>query len=264
MLAQDPWETLLCFITSSNNNIPRIHKLMEDLRSRYGDLLLTVDGGEGADPIKIHAYPTLEQLAAVKDEEFRALGFGYRAKFFVGMCELLRSADSPLDPLTLLPAGNPSPTIDDIAAALQLIPGVGRKVADCVALFSLGLKAADVVPVDTHIFQMAARWEPSLLEPPKKRLKKAKGGEGGVEGGVGGGVEEGVERGGAEGRKEEGGEKRAKPVKISITDKVYKKVGEVFRKEFPGGYAGWAHSVLFLKELPSFKGLVRDKEKDGP
>ena len=102
---------------------------MEDLRSRYGDLLLTIEGGEEkCEPTKIYNYPTLEQLAALKDEEFRALGFGYRAKFFVGMCELLKSTSSPLDPETLLPLGNPSPSIEDISTALQLVPGVGRKV----------------------------------------------------------------------------------------------------------------------------------------
>jgi N-glycosylase/DNA lyase len=33
--------------------------------------------------------------------------------------------------------------------------GVGRKVADCVALFSLD--QLGVVPVDTHVLQIAAR-----------------------------------------------------------------------------------------------------------
>ena len=35
------------------------------------------------------------------------------------------------------------------------LPGVGRKVADCVALFSLDQSAA--IPVDTHVWDIALR-----------------------------------------------------------------------------------------------------------
>ena len=35
------------------------------------------------------------------------------------------------------------------------LPGVGPKVADCVALFSLD--QAGTVPVDTHVWQIACR-----------------------------------------------------------------------------------------------------------
>ena len=38
--------------------------------------------------------------------------------------------------------------------------GVGRKVADCVALFSLDKH--DVVPVDTHVWDIACRMKPGL------------------------------------------------------------------------------------------------------
>ena len=74
VLAQDPWETLLCFITSSNNNIPRIHLLMETLRAKHGELLLTIptkNEFEESTEVKIYSYPTLEALAQVTEGEFR-------------------------------------------------------------------------------------------------------------------------------------------------------------------------------------------------
>jgi len=44
---------------------------------------------------------------------------------------------------------------------LQLLPGVGRKVADCVCVFSLD--HADSIPVDTHVWDIAVRdYCPSL------------------------------------------------------------------------------------------------------
>lgn len=42
------------------------------------------------------------------------------------------------------------------------LPGVGPKVADCIALFSLD--HLDVVPVDTHVWQMANRYMPAIAK----------------------------------------------------------------------------------------------------
>ena len=38
----------------------------------------------------------------------------------------------------------------------------------------------------------------------------------------------------------------------SLTPAVYARVGEQFRARY-GSHAGWAHSVLFAAELPSFR-----------
>ena len=43
----------------------------------------------------------------------------------------------------------------EVQEALLGFAGVGRKVADCVALFSLD--QADAIPVDTHVWQIALR-----------------------------------------------------------------------------------------------------------
>lgn len=53
LLNQDPWECLISFIFSSNNNIKRITKGLDLLRSRYGEYLCSVsktvqpEGGVG-------------------------------------------------------------------------------------------------------------------------------------------------------------------------------------------------------------------------
>lgn len=44
----------------------------------------------------------------------------------------------------------------DVVGELTKLTGVGRKVADCVALFSLD--RTSLVPVDTHVWQMALRY----------------------------------------------------------------------------------------------------------
>lgn len=42
VLRQDPWECLISFITSSNNNIKRIIQGLQKLREVYGDYLCTL------------------------------------------------------------------------------------------------------------------------------------------------------------------------------------------------------------------------------
>ena len=44
----------------------------------------------------------------------------------------------------------------EVRSKLMELHGVGRKVADCVALFSLDQRG--VVPVDTHVWQIACRY----------------------------------------------------------------------------------------------------------
>ena len=92
--------------------------------------------------------------------------------------------------------------------------GVGMKVADCVALFSLDQPAT--VPVDTHVWQIARR-DYDHDRDPGQDLK--------------------------------GGRLSAAR---SLTPTVYESVGDVFRARF-GAAAGWAHSVLFAAELSEFR-----------
>ena len=49
---------------------------------------------------------------------------------------------------------------DTVLKELTALPGVGLKVAECVALFSLD--KLDVVPVDTHVWKIARRCMPTL------------------------------------------------------------------------------------------------------
>ena len=51
----------------------------------------------------------------------------------------------------------------EVQEALLEFTGVGKKVADCVALFSLDQR--DIIPVDVHVWQIAVRdFDPTLVE----------------------------------------------------------------------------------------------------
>lgn len=146
LLCQDPLETLIAFICSSNNNVPRISLMMNKLCQRHGKLLGSYNGDN------YYAFPELKVLARPKcEEELREMGFGYRAKFVQQTAKLIHEKPEGIQWLIGM-RDRPYP---EVWAELQQLPGVGAKVADCVCLTSLNILEA--IPVDTHIWQIAVR-----------------------------------------------------------------------------------------------------------
>ncbi|XP_021604152.1 N-glycosylase/DNA lyase OGG1 isoform X2 [Manihot esculenta] len=146
VLRQDPLECLIQFLCSSNNNIARITKMV-DFISSSGEHLGSVGGFE------FHEFPSLERLAMATEQELREAGFGYRAKYVTGT----------VDALQLKPGGGAEwlaslrkLDLQVVIDALCTLPGVGPKVAACIALFSLDQHHA--IPVDTHVWQIATRY----------------------------------------------------------------------------------------------------------
>lgn len=150
LLRQDPLETLFSFICSQNNNIPRIKSLIEKICIKYGDYITTFSN------VDYYSFPDLAKLQTATEDELNALGFGYRSKYIVKAVEQVIQLGGSrwLDGLRL------EPSIEKVSTELQTLHGVGQKVADCIALFSLD--KLDLVPIDTHVFQIAQRFIPSL------------------------------------------------------------------------------------------------------
>lgn len=139
-IRQDPLECLISFICSQNNNIKRITSMIDTLCQEYGTLL---------DDKKHFSFPTLLQLQGATEERLRELGFGYRAPYVCHAVKWLQQKEDPNAFLKSLRAAS----IEECRTHLTQINGVGLKVADCVALFSLD--QLNVVPVDTHVWQVA-------------------------------------------------------------------------------------------------------------
>ncbi|XP_020547427.1 N-glycosylase/DNA lyase OGG1 isoform X2 [Sesamum indicum] len=146
VLRQDPLECLIQFICSSNNNIQRITKMVDFISSK-GNFLGNVGGYD------FFEFPTLERLAVVTESELREAGFGYRAKYIVGTVAALKSKPGGgVEWLACLRKLDLQGAIDGLSS----LPGVGPKVAACIALFSLDQHHA--IPVDTHVWQIATRY----------------------------------------------------------------------------------------------------------
>ncbi|XP_071693545.1 N-glycosylase/DNA lyase OGG1 [Rutidosis leptorrhynchoides] len=146
VLRQDPLECLIQFICSSNNNIKRITQMV-DFVSRLGNHVGVVEG------IDFYEFPSLDRLSKVSEDELRKAGFGYRANYITGTVKVLQS--KPGGGVEWL-ASLRKLDLRSAIEALTTLPGVGPKVAACIALFSLDQHHA--VPVDTHVWKIATRY----------------------------------------------------------------------------------------------------------
>lgn len=149
MLRQDPWETVILFICSSNNNVKRISKMCDSLCQEFGTYINDYEG---------HAYysfPQPDVLAAPDVEgKLRDLGFGYRARYINQTAKMFMDPEVPEISLATLHEQRLK-SYDEAHEYLLQLSGVGPKVADCICL--MALDKHDVVPVDTHVLQIATR-----------------------------------------------------------------------------------------------------------
>lgn len=135
ILNQDPLETLISFVISQNNNIPRIKSIINKLCLNAGEERFF--NGE-----KFYAFPTVEALANKPIEFFKGIGLGYRAEYIKQLAVDLFNGRISVENLNKL-------STVDLTKRLLSIYGVGPKVADCVTLF--GFHRSDSFPVDTWI-----------------------------------------------------------------------------------------------------------------
>ena len=129
ILRQEPFEALISFIISQNNNVPRIKKIIETLCGCFGKPL--ADG--------VNAFPDAETLAALDEADLAPLHCGYRARYIIEAAR--KTASGELDLGYAAKCGE-----DECADILKSVTGVGDKVAACVMLFGLG--RLDSFPMD--------------------------------------------------------------------------------------------------------------------
>lgn len=137
ILNQELWETIISFIISANNNIPRIKGIIERLSKNYGKKI-EWNGKE------YYTFPTPEELKNVTVEEYRSLGLGFRDIRLYETTKMILDKEVDLEKLQ-----NNSNTIE-VRDKLLTLSGVGPKVADCILLFS-NLKRFEVFPIDVWV-----------------------------------------------------------------------------------------------------------------
>ncbi len=135
ILNQDIFECLISFIISSQNQIPRIKKIVHKLCLMYGKKI-NLDGKD------LYTFPTLDDMKNASLKDLEALRAGYRASYIIDAIEKLSSGEVCLEKIKNMP-------YQEAKKALMKIKGVGPKVADCVLLFSAG--KTESFPIDVWV-----------------------------------------------------------------------------------------------------------------
>lgn len=137
ILNQDLWETLISFIISANNNIPRIKGIIERISKSYGEKIVW-------DKAEYYTFPTPQELSKASVEDLRNIRLGFRDVRVYETTKIINENPNKLKEL------EDEKDVNKLREELLKFPGVGPKVADCVMLFST-LKKLEVFPIDVWV-----------------------------------------------------------------------------------------------------------------
>lgn len=145
ILNQEPWEALVSFVISQQNNIKRIKGIIKRLSDTYGREIRP----------GWHAFPTSAALSALRVEELEAMGLGYRAKYVKRLADDVESGALNLAQIKAM-------ELEDAKKALLSVYGVGEKVANCALLF--GFQFIRCFPVDVWMKRVLQYYPDGLPE----------------------------------------------------------------------------------------------------
>ena len=155
ILRQEPWECLVAYICSANSNIKRIHQVMENISEALG-YPIDLQG------VRRYAFPGPAKLAAAGEAELRRLGLGFRAPYVDRAAQEVAGGELDLNALTHLPYASAK-------ARLLECYGIGSKIADCIAVFSL--EKLEAFPIDVWVRRALGEWYfPGQKTPPDREL----------------------------------------------------------------------------------------------
>ena len=156
ILNQDLWETIISFIISANNNIPRIKGIIDRMSERYGKKII-FEGKE------YYTFPTVDELSIASVEDLRALGLGFRDVRVYETTKMIKNKEVDLEQL------KNEKDFNKVRNTLLTLPGVGPKVADCILLFST-LKRWEAFPIDVWVRRVMN--ELYIKNPDETKVKK--------------------------------------------------------------------------------------------
>ena len=155
VLRQEPWECLVAYICSANSNIQRIHQVMENIAQAFGSPI-ELDGK------RRHSFPSPIQLVEAGETELRRLGLGFRAPYVDRATREVVEGDLDLNALVRMP-------YMPAKERLMQCYGIGSKIADCIAVFSL--EKMEAFPIDVWVRRALGEWYfPGEKPPPDREL----------------------------------------------------------------------------------------------
>ena len=157
ILHQDLWETIISFIISANNNIPRIKKIIERISEKYGKKIVFENK-------EYYTFPTPEELSKASVEDLRNIGLGFRDVRVYETTRKIYNGEIDLENL------EKEKNIEKIEETLLTLPGIGPKVADCIMLFAL--KKYQVFPIDVWVRRVISELYFDNKEQKPQKIKE--------------------------------------------------------------------------------------------
>jgi len=157
LLKQEPWECLASFILSSTKQIVQIQQIIGLLCERFGEPIDTPSGRT------VHTFPSAERVAAITEEDLRCCKMGFRAPYLRASAQMIARGDLDLSGIARL-------DVENARGELMRLPGVGRKIADCVLLFAYHFQEA--FPLDVWILNAMRHLYFARRRPSPKGLLK--------------------------------------------------------------------------------------------
>ena len=154
VLRQEPWECLVAYICSANSNIQRIHQVLENIAETFGSPI-ELDGQVR------NSFPSPAQLVEAGEMELRRLGLGFRAPYVDRANREVVEGSLDLNALVRMPYA-------PAKERLMECYGIGSKIADCIAVFSL--EKLEAFPIDVWVRRALGEWYfPEMEKPPPDR-----------------------------------------------------------------------------------------------
>jgi len=142
ILRQDPFQCYISFIVSSNSNIPNIQTRLQKLSQRFGERKM-IDGME------FFLFPKPEKLANASIADIAKCGLGYRTKY-------VKKASIAVDKGMINFSSLKKLDYHEARDSLCQVFGIGKKVADCILLFSLD--KLEAVPLDRWVLRILQKY----------------------------------------------------------------------------------------------------------
>lgn len=157
ILKQEPFEMLISYIISQNNNVKRIMKSVDLLSSKFGKKV-------SFENECYYLFPTFDELSKIEIDDLKDIGLGFRDTYIISALNLIKNGTINLEKIYTMDT-------NEALEYLELVKGIGPKVASCILLFGYG--KYDVFPVDTWVMHAMKKLYPNIKQSQKEIIKFA-------------------------------------------------------------------------------------------
>jgi N-glycosylase/DNA lyase len=135
ILKMEPFETIISYIISANNNVSNIRNSVNLLSKKYGKKVLFNNS-------EYYLFPECKSLKDITIEELNSMKMGFRSKYVLQMINRINNKEIDIESINNM-------STKEAMEYLIKESGIGIKVASCILLFSYS--KYDVFPIDTWV-----------------------------------------------------------------------------------------------------------------